>query len=752
MTSRDQDYTTVKPLCRGADKVDTMKKASLLFFSLVAASSFSYASELLDTEELFALDMGQLLQLQVGSSATITPTIQRRMPATVTTVSPQMIIDSGARNLYDLLEIYVPDFHYLPHHWELPHLGMRAIIGDRDDKYLIVVNGRVMNELTHFGALSERDLPMLSDIRRIDVVRGPGSVIYGPGAVSMVISIYTNTFAEHGDDGVTVKLGAIEEFQSLEISKTMPLDGNNHGLWFYAGLSNYDGADNDDSPVVYGNSDTTVWGDPIEAGEHSTLDNPANRGSYQDRLKAKLHVDYQRDAFKAWMRYTQGGEQLAWSPKIVTDSPNGFADPDIQQADLTAHEVGYKQFVLDLAYNWIINDGLWLDLKGGYDSIEYVRYLFDNSIPDNPPENHREETYFVRGIVNWLPAANHSIAMGTEYAYSNWGLDTWGSPDVAARSSRLGEMEEWSTARYALVGEYQWQISKQWTSFLGARLDNDDYTDEMWSPRAALVYAPSVKDTLKAIYNRSVRKNNAEELRDQHLNGVKPDPEVLEGFEVTYQHKMDNGMTLLGAGFYNDVEIIGIDTGLLESTKVAEYDYFGLELEGSFLSDLWDVRFSHSYTKLNNFRVEPGKSQKVSVSHKGYGNDLSNWSNHISKFAAAYQYRPDWRFTGSLRVFWGYPGAEQTTLETNDNRDASEDGRSSSTALSDRGYSDSFDEAVFLDLGLQYKVSPSATIALQGYNLLGFVDDKYNKRMYLINVSNYRSDAAAFAINAHWKF
>jgi RNA polymerase sigma-70 factor (ECF subfamily) len=55
------------------------------------------------------------------------------MPASITRIDRGMIEQSGARSLFDLLEIYVPNFHYLPHHWEAPHMGMRGLIGDRDE-------------------------------------------------------------------------------------------------------------------------------------------------------------------------------------------------------------------------------------------------------------------------------------------------------------------------------------------------------------------------------------------------------------------------------------------------------------------------------------------------------------------------------------------------------------------------------------------------------------------------------------------
>ncbi len=128
----------------------------LLPISALAASS---------DDELLQMDLDQLMQVKLEGSATLTPTATRRMPASITSIDRGMIEQSGARSLFDLLEIYVPNFHYLPHHWEAPHMGMRGLIGDRDDKYLLVVNGRVLNEKTHFGALSERDTPLLADSR-----------------------------------------------------------------------------------------------------------------------------------------------------------------------------------------------------------------------------------------------------------------------------------------------------------------------------------------------------------------------------------------------------------------------------------------------------------------------------------------------------------------------------------------------------------------------------------------------------------
>ncbi len=84
--------------------------------------------------------------------------------------------------LDELFEIYVPNVQVMRHSTQ-PHMGIRGIINEREDKYLFRVNQHIQ-----MGAMSERDLPMLTDIDYIDFVRGAGSAIYCAiaGAVNIV--------------------------------------------------------------------------------------------------------------------------------------------------------------------------------------------------------------------------------------------------------------------------------------------------------------------------------------------------------------------------------------------------------------------------------------------------------------------------------------------------------------------------------------------------------------------------------------
>lgn len=555
---------------------------------------------------------------------------------------------------------------------------------------------------------------------------------------------------------MTAKLGAIERFESLEGKKAFHF-GERHGLLLYAGIADYKGAGQGSAPMVYGNTQKTTWGAPINAGQGVSFAVPNDHEAFLDQPKLKFHADYQNEDFRAWLRYTRGGEMMTWENKPITLSPLGSGKLGTPQSAYEVQGVGYQQMVLDLSQRWQLGKDNSFELKGGYGTTEYIRLQYFNLDPKRPPENHREEEYFARGTFRAQPGANHSLALGGEYAYSRFGLNTGpGYPDAPPISPQLGggntNMGQWSTFSYGVFGEHQWQLSDTLTQFVGLRVDKDQYTRWMVSPRWALVYAPNERDTYKSVLSRSVRKNFAEELRKQALGGQTSEPEMLSELELIYQHQFSPAMRLDFSTYVAAVDVIGFNTTTLSSTPVARYNYGGFELELGYKTAQWHVQASHAFTRLGGFRIEPEARQKISVAWMGYGNYLSNWSDNMTKLAVAWQPSDAWRVTGDLRVFWAYVGSRLTVQNTMDINNKQVPGPFSSTAISDPGYMDSFGTAVFLDLGAQYRATLSSTLAFNAYNILGWADKKLNKRLYLINVQDYRAEAPAFGFSYRYTF
>ena len=173
------------------------------------------------------------------------------------------------------------------------------------------------------GGFTEKIFPMLDDIKRVEVVRGAGAAVWGPGAISGVINIITFDGAEVVGTKATIKAGAFEKFQSLEIRNGQNL-GNGKSLLFYVGLANYDGASTEYSPIISG-QDVNYENIQVTAGGevNPSINNiPNYYSTFDDNLLLKANIRYKNKSFDSWLRFTSGGIKSAPRRGKESDSNN----------------------------------------------------------------------------------------------------------------------------------------------------------------------------------------------------------------------------------------------------------------------------------------------------------------------------------------------------------------------------------------------------------------------------------------------
>ena len=721
----------------------------IFFMSGLVAFAEKGPVEDLNDKSLFDLPLEDVMELEVVSLGSLTMTTRQLNPAATTTITQDQIRLSGAHSLNEVREIYVPSLQFIRHNWEAPHLGLRGIINDRDDKYLLLVNGRNMNEKLHYGALSERDLVSLGDIHHVDVIRGPGSPIYGPGAIAMVINVVTYNGLNFQGTEFTSKAGAIEEFYSWELKHGQKIDDES-GIFLYGGVEKYNGSDESDSPMRFGTSFPTLYGNyNVEKGKSVPYSINDDGQAYRDKPRMKFHTQYTRDNFDLWARYTRGGQDYAYSQGVVAAPPYDVLGIDIPSFlpldsidDFPQAGEGYQQFTVFSGYKQEVSDTFSIDYAFSYDLFDWERINFNEG---KSAQSSREDEYYGRILGRWTPNEAHSIALGGEYSYELWGKRSPGFPHEAPYSDTLGTpddpMEDWRTTTYSLMGEYQWTMSEAWTTFLGGRVDKNTYTDEMFSPRWAMIHTPNDKDTYKLMLARSVRMSFAEELRKEHLVlGTEGDTETMDNIELRYERQHTSELWFAASAYLSKLDIIAFDRTAERSQALGEQKHWGLEVEAKYKKGKVDLGLSHGYTKLIDFDLEPGSSTVLTAEPLGYGDDLANWSNHITKLQAVYTIDPKWRVNGSARVYWGYPGAKDLA-------------DSNAPYARDSGYDDPYDPSYLINLGLEHNPTKNLSIRVDGTNLLGFIDDKYNKRLYGFDFgSSYRSQAAAVIFSLRYTF
>ena len=212
-----------------------------MFFLIIA---FAFAQE---AKDLMELSLEELLNIEV-TTATKTAVKLSDVPAALTVITKQDIQKYGYRNLAEALarvpEVYM---HYQGHNHGVDFRGF--YVNNNPRRVLLLINGHRANDRFHFGDFEADIINDLSDVERIEIIRGPGAALYGSVAVLGVVNIITKDPAKLGkktsvlvstiqDDIATNSLVGKYQFSLLHNFD----NGNNlaFNLYLYDGKSLYD--------------------------------------------------------------------------------------------------------------------------------------------------------------------------------------------------------------------------------------------------------------------------------------------------------------------------------------------------------------------------------------------------------------------------------------------------------------------------------------------------------------------------------
>ncbi len=113
----------------------------------------------------------------------------RESPSVISLITEEEIKKSGARDLIDVLRL-VPGIDFGVDIEGVVGIGMRGNWAN-EGKVLVLLDGQEMNEIISAGNMFGNHYP-IEQIKKIEVIRGPGSAIYGGSAEYGVINIVTN--------------------------------------------------------------------------------------------------------------------------------------------------------------------------------------------------------------------------------------------------------------------------------------------------------------------------------------------------------------------------------------------------------------------------------------------------------------------------------------------------------------------------------------------------------------------------------
>lgn len=156
----------------------------------LAESADGGSSLLKPKTDIADLSLEDLLDVPVAvASATGAVTKTSEAPGIVTVITRDDIRDLGARDLIDILR-FVPGFDFTSDVEGSVGLAVRGISA-LEGKALVMIDGMPLNDLAYGNALfGNREAVDL--IERVEVIRGPGSTVYGGFAELAVVNVVTH--------------------------------------------------------------------------------------------------------------------------------------------------------------------------------------------------------------------------------------------------------------------------------------------------------------------------------------------------------------------------------------------------------------------------------------------------------------------------------------------------------------------------------------------------------------------------------
>src|SRR6478672_5076727 len=159
----------------------------LLFFTAFFARAQELDSLLKVSTYTEESDLQKVLNkgLTVSSSKALST---RETPGIISLITAEEIQNAGARDLIDILRM-VPGFDIGQDLQFVMGIGLRGNWAN-EGKVLVMMDGQPFNELLYQTVAIGNRFPV-DAIERIEIIRGPGSAIYGGSAEYGVINIIT---------------------------------------------------------------------------------------------------------------------------------------------------------------------------------------------------------------------------------------------------------------------------------------------------------------------------------------------------------------------------------------------------------------------------------------------------------------------------------------------------------------------------------------------------------------------------------
>ncbi|MDQ3050456.1 MAG: TonB-dependent receptor plug domain-containing protein [Bacteroidota bacterium] len=349
--------------------------AICLFIVSVASGQQTDTDSVRADQNFYDMTLEQLMGMEVSVASRQSLTT-RQSPGVVTLITEEEIKSSGARDLMDLLR-RVPGFDFCVDVEGVVGLAVRGNWA-HEGKAMLLIDGIEMNENLYSTLQFGNHYP-IHNIRRIEIIRGPGSAIYGGNAEYAVINIISKTPAELNGGEAEISYGRTMTAAGQQ-STSLALGNQYKDFGFSASL--YTG-----TAIRSDRRYTDFWNSGYDMANHSDLrSNHLNVGMQYKKIKFRGIIDQYsvdtRDNFDKILEKTyriRFDSYIGELSRDITISPRLILTPrfnlkhqlpwryneEVNNEEMQVFYMSSSRFTSGFTSNW--NPNAKLNIIGGAD-------------------------------------------------------------------------------------------------------------------------------------------------------------------------------------------------------------------------------------------------------------------------------------------------------------------------------------------------------------------------------------------------
>ena len=428
-------------------------------------------------------------------------------------------------------------------------INLRGITGGAG-QLLVLIDGHPQYQGIYGHPIADSYQTMMAD--RVEVLRGPASVLYGSNAMGGVLNIVTRSM--HGD-GVNTSIN-------------------------------------------------------LGAGSYGTVQTEASNQIRSGRFSSTIAAQYGRtDNHRPRMGFEQYGGYLKLGYDL-SDHWNTYIDADITR--FNASYPGAESSPLYDADQWIMRGVVSAALENHYNRTSGALSVYSNfgrhkiddgtADPTKPTQRYFRSKDALTGV-SWYQSAQlfdgNRLTVGIDYQhiYGNAYYTSKATGEVLdTPNKQSGRSYRNEIAGYV---DFRQDILQWLTIDAGIRLDHHSITRSEWIPQAGVVVRPIQTGEIKLMASKGFRNPTMREMYLYPPSNTDLEPERLWNYELSWRHRLSdmtygvNVFYIKGDNMIQTVNRMNVNTGEIEN--------FGVELEMKYPIDRhFGVTYNYAYLHMKN--------------------------------------------------------------------------------------------------------------------------------------------------------